>query len=399
MPAAFVRFSNAGKMLICSMDSATRTIAHFDLDSFFVSVEVLRDPSLKDKPVIVGGRERGVVAACSYAARRYGVHSAMPVQTALRLCPQAILLPGSRSEYSQYSRLVTGIIAAKAPLFEKASIDEFYLDLSGMERFFNPLEWTIQLRKEIMDQTGLPISFGLASNKMLAKIATDEAKPNGYLQVLPGREKEFLAPLPVNKIPGVGKQTYQQLKDLGIYYIRDLAAQPPRLLEKYFGRYGMELRDKAQGIHQGEVIAWQEAKSISTEQTFETNISDSVRLLQELTGMCEKLGYSLRKENKMAGCLTLKIRYPDFETKTMQTSIPYSFHDDELLAHAKILFGKLYQPGKALRLMGIRCSELTEEAVQTNLFDNVLQKAGLYKAIDQIKDKFGKESLRKAGGK
>src|SRR6187401_577433 len=183
-------------------------IAHFDLDAFFVSVECLNDPSLKGKPLIVGGsRERGVVAACSYEARKFGIHSAMPMNKAMQLCPHALVVKGSRGEYSRFSRWVTDIIAERAPRFEKASIDEFYIDLSGMERFHKPYEWTIALRSEIIDKTGLNISFGLGSNKLIAKIATDEAKPNGYLIIPPGKEEEFLAPLKVNKIPGVGEQT------------------------------------------------------------------------------------------------------------------------------------------------------------------------------------------------
>src|SRR6476661_10816057 len=200
-----------------------RYIAHFDLDSFFVSVEVLNDPSLKDKPVIVGGsRERGVVAACSYEARKFGVHSAMPMKKAMQLCPQALLVRGTRGEYSRFSRWVTEIIAAKAPLFEKASIDEFYIDLTGMDKFFDPFKWTIDLREQIIDETKLPISFGLAINKLVAKIATDEAKPNGYLFIQHGKEKEFLAPLPVKKIPGVGGHTLTILSEMGIEVIGDI---------------------------------------------------------------------------------------------------------------------------------------------------------------------------------
>lgn len=210
-----------------------RYIAHLDLDSFFVSVEMLNDPSLKGKAVIVGGsRDRGVVTTCSYEARKFGVRSAMPMKTAMKLCPHAILVRGTRGEYSRYSRWVTEIIAAKAPLFEKASIDEFYIDLTGMDKFFDPYQWTIDLRKEIMEQTQLPISFGLASNKMVAKIATDEAKPNGYLFVQPGREKDFLAPLPVNKFSGVGEQTLKTLQSMGIYFIKDIIVTPIEVLEK-----------------------------------------------------------------------------------------------------------------------------------------------------------------------
>src|SRR5689334_17093254 len=205
------------------MHKPQRYIAHFDLDSFFVSVEVLNDPSLKGKPVIVGGsRERGVVAACSYEARKFGVHSAMPMKKAMQLCPHAILVRGSRGDYSKFSRWVTEIIAAKAPLFEKASIDEFYIDLTGMDKFFNAFEWTKNLREKIIATTKLPISFGLASNKMIAKMATDEAKPNGFLQVPHGKETDFLDPLKVSKIPGVGAHTFRSLMQVGIETIKEL---------------------------------------------------------------------------------------------------------------------------------------------------------------------------------
>src|SRR5215467_8471571 len=204
------------------MGEPQRYIAHFDLDAFFVSVECLSDPSLKGKPLLIGGRERGVVAACSYEARKYGIHSAMPMKTAMRLCPHATVVGGSRGEYSKFSRWVTEIIAAKAPLFEKASIDEFYIDLTGMDKFFDPFKWTIDLRQDIIDKTLLPISFGLASNKLIAKIATDEAKPNGYLFVQHGKEKDFLAPLPVKKIPGVGGHTLSVLNEMGIEFIGDI---------------------------------------------------------------------------------------------------------------------------------------------------------------------------------
>jgi DNA polymerase IV len=379
-----------------TMSNSQRIIAHFDLDAFFVSVECLNDPSLKGKPLIVGGRERGVVAACSYEARKYGIHSAMPMKTALRLCPHVTVVGGSRGEYSRYSRWVTEIIAAKAPLFEKASIDEFYLDLTGMDKYFNPFQWTIDLRQEIIDKTGLPISFGLAGNKMVAKIATDEAKPNGYLHIAYGREKEFLAPLKVNKIPGVGEHMNQALRDLGIDTIDHLSAQPIELLENRFGKYGGDLWNKAHGIHLGEVIPYHEAKSISTESTFEENILDTDRLLTELVGMTERVAYELRQENKMAGCIAVKIRYPDFETTSRQTTIAYTFYDDELLPKAKDLFHKLYRKDQPVRLLGVRLSELTNEAVQTNLFSNVEKKNELYKAIDDLKNRFGSKSLTKA---
>lgn len=376
--------------------STQRIIAHFDLDAFFVSVERINDPSLKGKPLVVGGRERGVVTAASYEARKYGIHSAMPMKTAMRLCPHATVVKGSRGEYSRYSRWVTEIIAAKAPLFEKASIDEFYLDLTGMDKYFNPYQWTIDLRQEIIDKTKLPISFGLAANKMVAKIATDEAKPNGYLHIPYGKEKDFLAPLKVNKIPGVGEHMYQSLKEWGIDTIADLAGQTVDFLENRFGKYGAELWNKAQGIHHGEVVPYHEAKSISTENTFDEYLTDPERILAELVRMTERVAYELRQDNKMTGCIAVKIRYPDFETTSKQTTIPYTFYDDELIPKAKELFHKLWRRGQAIRLLGVRLSELTDEAVQTNLFANVEKKSELYKAIDDIKNRFGKASVTKA---
>lgn len=374
-------------------------IAHLDLDSFFVSVEVLNNPSLKGKPVIVGGGERGVVSTCSYEARKYGVHSAMPMKTALRLCPHAIVTSSGRGEYSRYSRWVTDIIAARSPLFEKASIDEFYIDLSGMERFHPPFPWTIALREEIMDKTGLPISFGLASSKMVAKIATGEAKPNGYLHILPGREAEFLAPLKINVIPGVGESFYQQLRDWGLNTIGDLLPWSLEQLEQRFGKTGADLYNKARGQHFSPIAPYHEAKSISTESTFDANRTDVTGMLEDLTRMTEKIAHELRQENKMAGCIAVKIRYSDFETTSRQNSIPYTHYDDELMAQAKELFQKLYRKGAPVRLIGVKLSELTDGATQTNLFADVERKNDLYKAIDQIKNRFGKNSLTKAVGK
>jgi DNA polymerase-4 len=373
-----------------------RIIAHFDLDSFFVSVEILNNPSLKDKPVIVGGRERGVVAACSYAARKFGIHSGMPSKKAFQLCPQLIVANGSRGEYSRYSRWVTQIIAAKAPLFEKASVDEFYIDLTGMEKFFNPLQWTVDLRKEIIDETKLPISFGLASNKMMAKMATNAAKPNGYLQIPFGKEKEFLAPMAVNKIPGVGDHTYESLKAMGIFTIRDISEKKIEELEERFGKWGLDLWNKSQGIHNGEVSQYHEAKSVSTENTFDENKTDMRFLMAELVRMVERIAYELRQDGKVAGCIAVKIRYPDFETTSRQTTVPYTCADDEIIPVAKELFNKLWKKGTPIRLMGVRLSELTNDAVQTNLFDDVERKNDLYKAIDNVKGRFGKASVKRA---
>ena len=382
------------------MQPPQRYIAHLDLDSFFVSVELLNNPSLKGKPIIVGGsKERGVVSTCSYEARKFGVHSAMPMKKAMELCPDAVLVQGTRGEYSRYSRWVTDIIAAKAPLFEKASIDEFYIDLTGMDMFFNPYQWTIDLREEITNKTLLPISFGLASNKMVAKIATDMAKPNGYLFVEPGSEQSFLAPLPVNKFSGVGEATNNTLKAMGIYLIGDILNVPITDLEKKLGKWGVDLYAKAQGIHNGVVANYHEAKSISTENTFHENSIDMDFLLTELVRMTEKVAFELRKEEKLAGCIAVKIRYPDFETTTKQATINFTFCDDELIPAAIKLFHQLYKKGKPIRLLGVRLTEFTNHALQGSLFDNPEKKANLYKAIDGVKNKYGKGALQKARGK
>lgn len=373
-----------------------RIIAHFDLDSFFVSVEILNNPSLKGKPVFVGGSERGVVAACSYEARKFGIHSGMPSKKALQLCPHAIAVKGTRGEYSRYSRWVTQIIAAKAPLFEKASIDEFYLDLTGMDKFFNPLQWTIDLRQEIINETKLPISFGMGSNKMIAKIATDEAKPNGYLQVPPGKEREFLSAMPVNKIPGVGDHTWEVLKAMGIYTINDINLKTKEELEERLGKWGIDLWSKSFGLHYGEVSQYHEAKSISSENTFDENKTDLHFLMAEVVRLSEKIAFELRQDGKTAGCIAVKIRYPDFETTSRQTTVPFTCADDEIIPVAKDLFHKLYKKGKPVRLLGVKLSELTNEAIQTNLFDNTAKKSDLYKAIDDVKNRFGKVKLKRA---
>ncbi len=373
-----------------------RIIAHFDLDSFFVSVEILNNPSLKGKPVFVGGSERGVVAACSYEARKFGIHSGMPSKKALQLCPQAIVIKGTRGEYSRYSRWVTQIIASKAPLFEKASIDEFYLDLTGMEKFFNPLQWTIDLRKAIMEETGLPISFGLSCNKMMAKMATNAAKPNGYLQIPFGKEKEFLAPLAVNKIPGVGDHTCEVLKAMGICTIGDVSRRTKEELEERIGKWGIDLWNKSFGIHNSEVVQYHESKSVSSENTFEENRTDMDFLMSEIVRLTEKIAFELRQDKKVAGCVAVKIRYPDFETVSKQTTISYTCADDEIIPVVKKLFHQLYKKGHPIRLLGVRLSELTHEAIQATLFDDKERKTDLYKAIDDVKNRFGKLKIKRA---
>ena len=379
------------------MQAPQRYIAHFDLDSFFVSVEMLLDPSLLGKAVVVGGsRDRGVVTTCSYEARKFGVRSAMPMRKAMELCPHAIIVKSSYGQYAKYSAWVTNIIAANAPLYEKASIDEFYIDLTGMDTFFNPLEWTIRLRKTIMDETGLPISFGLATNKLVAKIATDEAKPNGYLFVTPGKEKEFLAPLPVEKLGGVGKKSHQTLLGLGIYTIGDILKYDGVLLEKALGKWGTQLVRQANGLSDSVVSPHRESKSISAENTFEENTLDVDILLAQLVGQAERVAYELRQEKKYATCVAIKFRNANFETSTRQITIPATIADSDIIKAATDLFTKLYVPGTMVRLLGVRLSGLTDTGAQINLFDNKTEQHALYEAIDSVKNKFGKSVLRKA---
>jgi DNA polymerase IV len=374
-----------------------RHIAHFDLDAFFVSVELLKAPELRGKPLIVGGDgQRGIVAACSYEARKFGIQSAMPSMTAKKLCPQAIFIKGSHHEYSKYSRIVTEIIADSVPLFEKASIDEFYCDLTGMDRFFGISQYTRELREKIMKETGLPISYGLSSNKMVSKMATNEAKPNGYLEVAHGKEKDFLWPLTIDKIPMVGKQTQQQLHTIGIHTIEQLAKTPVDQLEHLFGKWGYKLWEKAHGISGSEIDNYSEQKSISHENTFNEDSADVSFLHAELVRLTEKAAYDLRQEERLTGCITVKLRYEDFETVTKQEVMDYTALDNVLIARVKELFNKLYKKGQKIRLLGVRFSHLIPMTIQMNLFDKQQEKLELFKAVDDIKNQFGKDAITKA---
>ena len=378
------------------MSESPRHIAHFDLDSFFVSVEILNDPSLKGKPVLVGGSERGVVAACSYEARKFGIHSAMPMKTAMKLCPQAIVVKGTRGEYSRYSRMVTEIIANKVPVYEKASIDEFYIDLTGMDKFFGVSAYTQQLRETITKETGLPISFGLSTSKLVSKMATNEAKPNGWLEIPAGKEKDFLWPLAVEKIPGVGKQTELQLKQMGLHTIADISASSLQEMEKHFGKWGISLWNKSFGRDDNPVENFNEQKSVSRETTFNEDSTDLAFLHKQLVWLTEKAAYDLRLENKLCGCLTIKIRYTGFETMSRQETIDYTALDDRLILKAKDVMGKLLQKGRPVRLLGIRFSQLIPVTMQMSLFDKNAEKLNLYKTVDNIKNQFGAKAITKA---
>lgn len=308
-----------------------RAIAHFDMDAFFVSVERMKDTSLVGKPLIVGGNsDRGVVAACSYETRKYGVHSAMPMKMALRLCPQAIVVPPGKGDYRHYSQIVSGIIAQDAPLYEKASIDEFYLDLTGLDKFFGCYEWAKALRDKIIRETGLPISFALSSSKLVSKMAVDTVKPNGQIKIDPGTEKDFLAPMPVEKIPMVGKETSLHLHKMGIFTIAQLAQASRDTLRTFFGKHGQLLWERSQGIDLSPVTNQQEQKSISTENTFEENIAAPELLIKELLRLNRENAFELRKTSKLTSCVAIKLRYSDFDTITRQQTIPPTAATDKL---------------------------------------------------------------------
>jgi DNA polymerase IV len=376
-----------------------RAILHLDLDAFFVSVEVLRDSRLKGRPLIVGGKGgRGVVAACSYEARHFGVHSAMPMKLALRLCPNALVISGDMEAYSKYSRLVTDVIANRAPLFEKSSIDEFYLDLSGMDRFFGSYGWATELRQTITRETGLPISFGLSVNKMVSKVATNEAKPNGQLQIPRGSEREFIAPMSIGKLPMVGEKTFRFLRGMGIAQVQTLREMPVELLEQLLGKSGGELWRRANAIDESPVVPFTEAKSISTERTFQQDTMDTHWLKSLLVTMVEKLAFKLREQHKLTGCLTVKIRYSSFDTVSRQAHIAYTAADHVLLEKAMELFDKLYDRRLLIRLVGVRLSDLVQGRHQIDLFDDTPEYIRLYQAMDRMRSKYGADKLMRAVG-
>lgn len=380
------------------MQSGTKKIVlHLDLDSFFVSVERLANSDLNNKPVLVGGTGgRGVVASCSYEARRFGVHSGMPMRTALQLCPEAISIKGDSSRYSKYSTIITEIIKEEVPLFEKPSIDEFYADLSGMDRFFGCFKMATEMREKIIRETGLPISFGLSTNKTVAKVATGEAKPNNRLEVSSGFERPFLAPLAVKKIPMVGQKTGLLLNRMGVRYIHTLQEMPVELMEKAMGKNGIHIWQKANGIDDSPIVPYQERKSISLERTFQKDTIDVQKLEVLIIAMAETLAFQLRQGNKLSACITVKIRYSDFNTYTLQKRIPYSSNDDILIETAKELFKKLYSRRLLVRLIGLRMSHLVGGGHQINLFEDSVEKIRLYQAMDAMRNRFGQNAVSRA---
>lgn len=376
-----------------------RHITHLDLDTFFVSVERLQNPKLIGKPVVVGGDGgRGVVASCSYEARKFGIHSAMPMYQAKRLCSHAIIVRGDYEAYSKYSQLVTDVIRDTVPMFEKSSIDEFYIDMTGMDKFFGCSLFSSELKKKILKETGLPISYALASNKLLSKVGTNEVKPNGQLEIPFGNERSYLAPLKIDRLPGVGDKTKLLLINMGVHKIETLANIPVELMINLLGKPGVHLHRSANGIDESPVVPFHEQKSISTENTFQADTTNLTFLRSELVSMTEKIAFQLRCDNRLTGCVSVKIRYTDFETHSIQKSIDPSNQDHTLLKTVLELFTKLYTRRVLIRLIGIRFTNLLPGNYQINIFDDTQEKIRLYQRIDSIKRQFGEKFIQKASG-
>ncbi|MEM9142085.1 MAG: DNA polymerase IV [Bacteroidota bacterium] len=374
-----------------------KTILHMDLDTFFVSVERLLHPELKSKPLLVGGiTDRGVVAACSYETRGYGIHSGMPMRMARELCPEAKVIKGNAGTYSKHSDVVTEIIQERVPVFEKSSIDEFYADLSGMDRFFGSYKYATELRRKVIEETGLPISFGLSVNKVVSKVATNEAKPNNQLKIDFGEEKPFLAPLSIKKIPMVGDKTYQTLRNLGIRRIHTIQQMPMEIMQRVLGANGAVIWKRANGVDNTPVIPFCDRKSISTERTFDRDTIDVQKLKGILMAMTENLAYQLRRGNKLTACITVKLRYSDFNTYSKQLRIPYTSADHILIPKILELFHRLYNKRMLVRLVGIRFSHLVSGNYQINLFEDTEEALNLYQAMDYVRSRFGDRSVFRA---
>jgi len=380
------------------MQNEPRNILHFDLDTFFVSVERKRNPKLMGKPVIIGGQERGVVASCSYEARAFGVHSAMPIRQAKFLCPQGIYISGDYDAYAGESKAVTEVIHTNVPLYEKASIDEFYVDLTGMDKFFGSYKYSKELKQKITKETGLPISLALASNKLLSKVATNEVKPNGQIMIDFGEERNYLAPLKVQKLPGVGGQTQTVLNKLGIYTIKVLAEIPEEMLIAKFGKPGSSLAKRSKGIDESLIIPYHESKSISTQESFLSDTINTEFMMSQLSNMTERIAFELRRQDKLTGCVSVRLRYADMNSESKQSTIRYTNQDHELIVAVKQLFKKLYTRRQRVGQLAVKFTDLIQGTLQIDLFAHTQEQIKLYQAIDSIKKQFGSTMVLQAKG-
>ena len=375
-----------------------RAIVHMDLDTFFVSCERLNNSKLNGKPLIIGGGDRGVVASCSYEARYFGVRSAMPMKMAMLLCPQAQVIKGDMGMYSQLSHAVTQVIERNAPVMEKASIDEFYLDITGMDKFHGAYSWTNELSHAVTKETGLPMSFALSVNKTVSKIATGEGKPKGNMQVPELMVRNFLNPLPIRKIPMLGEVTFNLLSRIGIRNIRTLSEMPAEVLQQMIGKNGVELWKKANGIDHHPVEPYRERKSVSKDHTFDQDTIDITKVKSLMVTMVEKLSFQLRSELWLTSTVTVKVKYANFDTETKQCRVPYTSADHTLNQVVAELFDKLYQRRMRLRMVGIQLSGLVRGTYQINIFEDTVEMMSLYQAMDKMKNRFGIDAVVRCAG-
>ncbi len=374
------------------------TILHIDLDAFFVSVEQVHDPTLKNKPVIVGGRPggRGVVASASYEARKFGVRSAMPIVKAQQLCPDAIFLEGSFSRYREASGRFFEILSDFSPVIEPGGLDEAYVDITGTEFIYGPpRQLAKRLKYRVRTELGLPSSVGIANSKIVAKVASELSKPDGLVEVFPGAERDFLAPLPVGDLPGAGKKTEQALKGIGIVTIGQLASTPVEQLRKLFGTWGSLLSDHANGIDGRKVELRGEARSMSRESTFGSDTLDRPFLESVLWKQSERLGAELRSSERMARCVTLKLRYADFETLSRSVTLATATDSDRtIFDNASQLLNKtLNWTGQPVRLIGVEVSRLTSSR-QLSLIDGDDNRRRLDRVLDRIRNRYGFGSIQ-----
>ncbi|MBV6648045.1 MAG: DNA polymerase IV [Cyclobacteriaceae bacterium] len=374
-----------------------RTILHLDLDTFFVSCERLLNPNLNSIPVIIGGiTGRGTVASCSYEARQFGVHSNMPMKLAKTLCPDAVIIRGNSGFYGKFSRIVSDIIKEEAPSFEKASFDEFYIDLTGMDKFFGSLQWAKELKERIIKESGLPLSIGMSINKTVSKVGTNQAKPDGFLQVEYGTEKDFLSPLSVMEIPGVGKETFYKLREMGVWKVKTIQEMPKKFMRSSFGEHGLSIWNKCNAIDPSPIIQYHERKSIGLERTFERDTIDIKKMTSLMIAMAENLALQLRNGNKLTSIVTVRIRYADLSVFSKQKRVDYTSNDHVLIEVVKELFQRLYERRLRIRLIGVRYAGLVGGGHQINLLDDTEEMCNLYQAMDRMRNKYGQDAVKRA---
>lgn len=377
-----------------------RQIVHMDMDAFYVNCTLLKMPELAGKPLIIGGTSsRGVVTSASYEARRYGVHAAMPTRFAKQLCPDAIFLQGDFDLFTDYSNMINEIISEKAPVLERASIDEFYMDVSGMDRFFGCHQFTAEMVKRVANETGLDMSFGLSVNKTVAKMCTNHSKPKGNLRIPQKEVQPFLDPQSIRKIPSLGDVTFKLLRRISIKIIKTLRELPPDSMEELLGKNGVTIWKKANGIDSTPVVPFSDRKSISSERTFNKDTQNISELKALIISMVEKVAFQMRDENMLCSTITVKIRYSNRDTETAQSKLPFTSNDDVLLIKALELFDKLYNRRMLLRLVGIKLTNFVYGSHQIDLFNDTTKMINLYEAMDRMKRRFDSPTLiRRAVG-